>query len=229
MNKKGTYLTLTDFQKMNCYSDIRERFLMMKHWEKEYSESASMISYIKNDLLLYPHTITILDLCSGSALTGVLLAYLTPIKHVICFDKFKRPSVNLENVHNFSFIERDVYDDSIYDVIDEHTVILGCHLCRDLSYRAIEIYQHSRAYKCVLMPCCHGKNDNKPLDGFRDAQLNGWLLEQLGQYDMWSSLRSTEWTYQLARTFDTEKSKVRITKASHCSSPKNNVIIAQKH
>ena len=170
---------------------------------------------------MYPHTITVLDLCAGSALTGVLLAYLTPIKHVICFDKFKRSSVNLENVHNFSFIERDVYDDSIYDVIDEHTVILGCHLCRDLSYRAIEIYQHSRAYKCVLMPCCHGKNDNKPLDGFRDAQLNGWLLEQLGHYGMW--------TYQIARRFNHEKSEVRITKANQCLSPKNNVILAQKN
>ena len=212
MNKKGTYLSLTDFQQLNCYPDIRERFVNMRHFEKEYSESASMISYIKNDLLLHPHTITVLDLCAGSALTGVLLAYLTPIKQVICFDKFKRPSVNLENVNNLSFIEGDVYDDSIYELIDEHTVILGCHLCRDLSYRAIEIYQQSQAYKCVLMPCCHGANENRPIDG--------WLLEQLGQYGMW--------TFQLARTIDIEKSEVRITKASHCSSPKNNVIIAQK-
>ena len=35
MNKKGTYLSLQDFQQMNCYSDIREPYINMKHWEKE--------------------------------------------------------------------------------------------------------------------------------------------------------------------------------------------------
>ena len=99
-------------------------------------------------------------------------------------------------------------------------MILGCHLCRDLSYRVVEIYEKSQAYKCVLMPCCHGANENRPIDGFRDVQLNGWLLGQLGQYGMW--------TYQIARRFNHEKSEVRITKAQQCSSQKNNVILAQK-
>lgn len=212
MNKKGTYLSLKEFKEMSCYTDIFSRFEHMKHFEKEYSESMSMITYIKNDLLLHPGTINVIDLCAGSALTGVLLAYITPIKHVICFDKFKRKNVNVDNVQRFSFIEGDLYNDSIYELIDENTVILGCHLCRDLSYRAVEIYEKSQAYKCVLMPCCHAGNENKPIDG--------WLLEQLGQYGMWC--------YQIARKIDTEKSEVRITKAQQCSSPKNNVILAQK-
>ena len=106
----------------------------------------------------------VVDLCSGKGAAGLMLALRFPSAVVRCVDL--RPPAE-KDLHEgvFENVERvtgDVYDDALIERVFASKagyagvcVLLGMHLCGDLSRRAVEIFDTREAVDCALVaPCC---------------------------------------------------------------------------
>jgi hypothetical protein len=171
---------------------------------KEITESMAMFSRLRKIALKAPMEYSLIDLCAGNALTSVLAAHVLPLKESIAVDKKLRKR-GWESVRRFRYLNQDIFDDSIYELITDRTVICSVHPCSRLASRIVEIYLKSPAPYLVMMPCCEGQ-----------IKINGsFLRERLGRYACWC--------LQLA-----EQANGDLIQDNNCISPKNIVITAKK-
>jgi predicted alpha/beta hydrolase family esterase len=178
----------------------------------------------------------IIDLCCGKSLTGVTLSLSHPEFVVHTVDKISYASLphypndtgNRDEDREGSgakaglrYLQRDVFDASFVSTMDTlisrtglPTVVLGMHLCGNLSIRAIQML-HATALvtDLVLSPCC--------LPNQRDASSSAsWYASPLPdqQYARWvDHLRSCIEPYES-----------RVERNSHILSTKSALIHAHK-
>lgn len=209
---------LSRFLKLRCCGDILNIVCPVSSGiEKEISEAFSIITNVKPIVLGEKDKYKILDLCCGNPLGSILSAFLLPIKEVIAVDK-KEVKRNYELIRKFQYIEGDIYNDSIFDLIDEDTIIMAIHPCRELAKRIIEIYNESKANYLFLMPCCEGDYSKLKNSRFLAENLSGVdhpLEKTSGNY--------LTWVYYLSTLCD-----CRIVIDKKCASPKNAIIIGKK-
>jgi len=208
--KKENYID--KFNNLKCSSDILNVLRPFSSGEaKEISETMAIIKKIKQIVFGNQNkTFNVLDLCAGNPLLSLTAIHLLPISVAIAFDisKLKR---DYSKVRNFNYIEGNIFDDSIYDLISENTIIVGIHPCRHLSIRIIEIFNKSEARNLILMPCCLYKEPYKKMSNFI------FLEDSMGNYKTWCFYLSTLC-----------EGKTYVNEDKKCLSPKNVVINSQK-
>lgn len=162
----------------------------------------AIIERLRDDCLNNPMKYNIVDLCAGNALTSLIAVHLLPVESATAIDRMERKYL----ARRFKYIGSDIFQESIYQYINENTIIISVHPCRNLAQRVVEIYNNSKARKLLLMPCCIGKYK---------LPAHNFLMDKLGAYHAWC--------YYLA-----EKCGGNITIDENCISPRNAIITARK-
>jgi len=177
----------------------------MSKAEKEITESMAVIKRLKPLVLQHPMEYSVIDLCAGNALTGVIAVHMLPVKQVIAIDKKKRKG-NYDIVKRFIYLEMDINQK---DAISTTDILISVHPCQTAD-RIIDIFNNTPAHALILMPCCNGMSD--------DVTGKPWLHAKMSEYDCW--------TYHLANNI--QKAKVNIYTDNMVLSPKNNIIVAKR-
>lgn len=191
-----------------------------RHLRKEITESWSIVSAIQqqispksndNNNKNTPNDLFVVDLCAGNSLTTCILGLLHPTTcRVVAVDRMS-PTAVPHFTGNMSYHQADIFQDGFEEtlrcsmVVQKHEkgVLVGMHLCGELSLRAIHLFHAIPAFQTiVLSPCCfpkHSKRNNKSSASKQDrksgsARASQQLidrLESLGQddaekYEVWS-------------------------------------------
>jgi len=149
----NTYIK--QFQQLTCKQEIIDNILPINNFKKEISESMSIIKHIRK-IVLHNKNIhyTILDMCSGNALTSVLSSLLFKNVTSIAIDNLQRDR-NWYAINRFFYINKSIYDKQFFkSIISKNTIIIGIHACTHLSKQIINIFKNSSAQHLILMPCC---------------------------------------------------------------------------
>jgi hypothetical protein len=138
----------------------------------------------------------VIDLCCGKSLTGCLITLLHPEFIVHTVDKLTSAALphypadlpDCEGGGNLKYLQRDLFDSNFVEAMGEvieqiglPTVVLGMHLCGNLSIQAIEMLHCTPLVSdLVLCPCCL-PNQNL------DTSSTTWYASSVqdDQYDAW--------------------------------------------
>lgn len=198
---------LSKFLGLKCAGDILNVLNPIRSGvEKEVSEAWAIMSRVRDTVMAEPNRYNILELCGGNPTTGTLLTFLLPVTKTVVVDKdpVNRP---YDRIKKFTYLEKNIFNDSMYDLIDSNTIMVAAHPCRNLAVRIIHLFNNSNAKELYLMPCCHGQ-----IPSF--SQKN-FLMEKLGAYLTWAYWLST----LCCGSIEIDKK---------CTSPKNAVIIVRR-
>lgn len=92
-----------EFLSLRCASDVLEAVQPLRDPVKSISESMALISAIRGLCLKRPRAVTIIDVCSGDALTGILAAHLLPVLAVYAVGEKNSMREGYGRVRNFSY------------------------------------------------------------------------------------------------------------------------------
>ncbi len=197
------------FLRLRCSSDVLELLSPIgSGYCKEISEAMTLRNKIRSLTLDNPMKYNILELCAGNPISSILSLFSLPISRAVAVDK-RKVNRKYARVRRFNYIEKNIYDKDIVDLIDENTIILASHACKNLSVRIIEIYKNSKSNFLYCLPCCVGDIS----DEFKKLFI--YSLTGSNKYDIWS--RYLE--YISGGIMETD---------NNCLSPCNNIIIAKK-
>lgn len=196
---------LDEFLRLDCCGDILNIVTPLSHAPKEITESMAIISRLREETLSNPMKYQVLDLCAGNALTSLISVFLLPVYFAYAVDKIKRKR-DYSKARAFEYIELDIFDDKIYEYIEETTIIISVHPCRGLATQIIDIYNNSPARSLYLIPCCIGKFQ---------MTAKQFLCNTLGKYHAWC--------YYLA-----SRCNGNIEVDANCTSERNAIITAHK-
>ncbi len=166
---------LDEFLRLDCCGDILNIVTPLSHAPKEITESRAIIARLRKEILSKPMEYNVLDLCAGNALTSLTSVFLLPVSYASAVDKKKR-NRDYRKANRFTYIQQDIFDNKIYEHINENTILISVHPCKGMAFRAIEIYNNSQARSLYLMPCCIGK--------YR-IPAKQFLCENMGKYHAW--------------------------------------------
>lgn len=143
--------------------------------EKEITESMAILKLLRPIALTQPMRYKVVDLCAGNALTSVTSVFTLPVKEAIAVDKRtrKRP---WSTVKRFQYLNCDIYNESLEELLDSDTLITAIHPCGELAVRIIDLFNRSEAKALFLMPCCKGRTIDARYETAR---------KQLGGYSVW--------------------------------------------
>jgi len=206
MCKDNTYIN--QFLTLKCAGDIINILQPISSGtNKEVSEAWTIMKRMRNQVFKKEKGYyNLVELCAGNPVSGLLSHFCLPFKWAVSVDKrlIKR---DYSRVERYNYIEKNIYDSDITKYIDNRSIIIASHPCKDLATRIIEIYNTTEATGLYLLPCCEGT-----VPQFSQKQ---FLLEQLGRYHLWSYWLATQCC-----------GKIEIDKK--CVSPKNCIIMATK-
>ncbi len=143
---------IDEFLSFKCSGDILHVVAPINQGGKEITEAMGVRSVLRDLTLPEPMKYTLIDLCAGNALVGVISAFTLPIKTVIAYDHDPR-KLRLEYIQRFEYRKANILKDEIN--IPEDSIICAVHPCKDLAEKAIQIYKENKNAKAlVIMPCC---------------------------------------------------------------------------
>ena len=209
--------------------DLVDSVSIMERVEEVFAE------YHDEHTLETGQNILFFDMCSGKGITALMLTMRFPLAKIICVD-IRPPSETEYHLHegafeNISRITGSVYDEEIVEDVINQTptdgtcIVLGTHLCGNLSVVAIDtIAQYpEKVSTAIVAPCClpRQKKPKKLLHvpgagwGYDTTQ----LARQKGvdPYDLW-----LERLFERAPAADDKK---RIVRDDDMISTKNNFIV----
>ena len=148
---------------------------------------------------LHLENVFLIDLCSGKSLTTALASLLFPNdicgkNHFLAIDKLPVHLVpHCLHGENTAYLSRDIMGNAFFEELKQEihrqtsqgktAVLVGMHLCGNLSERAIELFHRIKAIKAlVLCPCCLPKL-RKKADATAFQTFVG--KEQEASYDPW--------------------------------------------
>lgn len=178
--------------------------------------------------------IYLIDLCSGKSLTAALCAVLFPAhsnnhnnNHVLAVDKLPSQKVpHFMQDANINYLTRDIMSPEFLKELEEEvhhqsqvegrTVILvGMHLCGNLSERAIEFFHKISLIEAIIIsPCCLPR-----LNGRKDPSGNN-SLENVETY--------MDWSHHLKYSIYDAKNEVNLYTDHEMHSTKNSIITATR-
>jgi hypothetical protein len=199
------------FLSFRCAGDVIGVVGPMKGFSKEISEAMAIVRRIKPIIIKESKQWTLLDLCSGNALVPVITAFTLPTVHNYAIDKRERSGRRWAQIRNFTYLNNDIYSQDVVNVIRSipgPIILTSVHPCKGLAERVVDIYNNcDNIEKLFLMPCCVGKVPMNIADKVQ-SQMN----------------RDNLWGLYLAL-----KADGRLTQDNHIISPKNRLVIADKH
>ena len=165
-----------------------------RHLKKEISESWAVLTAVEETMNLDDH-VTLVDLCAGSSLTTTIFGLMHPCSKGLAVDRMNDQFV--PHFHgNLSYLQGDIMDDQFMTQHleerlqhDNAAVLVGMHLCGDLSIRAIELFIQMPQFKAiVLSPCCFpkSKNGNSRMDALSMKALVT-IKDEEEKYVAWSN------------------------------------------
>jgi len=196
---------LDQFLSLRCAGDVLNEVGPINNAAKEITESMAVITTIRGLTLNKPMHYSLVDMCAGNQLTGVLAAYLLPVKDVIGVDIRIGKSIRAKR---YRYVQHDIIEPGFEP--PPYTILVAVHACEELALRVIDLYLANPNYEhFVLMPCC-----------IKRDELSG------SEYNFLRSLRVPKpalWALHLA-----QKAGGRIKRDMNCISPANYVITASK-
>jgi len=221
---------LQRFFSTDCYRTLlHPRFHQIndaRQIRKELTESVAILSALEAELPPFGCTYHVVDLCCGKSITAALLAMRYPGVTVSAIDKLEPRFVahsNCDNKCGVHYSQLDVMSDHFvasleYSVqqIGRPTVLLGMHLCGNLSVRAIQAFEQIEAVSAVVLsPCC------LPGKGSKESPPHLFFTKDAAeQYQLWAQ--------HLEDLLREAVPSARVTRGSveDILSPKNNVMCA---
>ena len=155
------------FMALRCAGDVLDACGPFKNGEKEINESMAVLQRVRKIVLAEPMKYTLVDLCSGNALTPVLAVHYLPIVKAYAVD-INPHERRWDKVRRFEYLQADITKPRFMgalldDVIRSDNVILtAVHPC-SLARKVAEIYQmHAQIRHAVILPCCSGELSSAP-------------------------------------------------------------------
>lgn len=207
---------LKEFLGLRCSGDVINATAPVQKMAKEITEATAIFKRLRKWALKEPGKYTVVDLCAGNALAGILAIHMLPLKHSYAVDIVPRRRDGFSGVKRWEYLQRDIYEPGPLDfVLPEETILVSSHACGKLSQRVIDLYNRrphcqphpTRSFKgLVLLPCCVG--ELKPSYGLVESKLT----------------RYERWAIQLAERI--ESANVQVVHDQNVLSPANIVITA---
>jgi hypothetical protein len=182
-----------EFLASQACQDIRTKpeyhvFTNKRHLKKEISESWAILKAFEGVTKEKPtqQQLQLIDLCSGSSLTTTLYGILHPKSKAVAVDILSEEFAPHYITDNLSYLQADINKEEFVATLQTNhvgdgAVLVGMHLCGDLSIRAIEIFEKLRQIKMIILsPCCFPKHDGgsrmeakamRDLEGIKDETL----------------------------------------------------------
>ena len=114
------------------------------------------------------------DLCAGRGMLSIVLAHFFPAARVLMVDA--DPKIKLPHLACLPTVEHHLLDvqsaktlDLVRGAVRDATracVVVGVHLCGDLSRRAVQLFLETEARALVLCPCCLPRRRRHDVFGF---------------------------------------------------------------
>ena len=114
------------------------------------------------------------DLCAGRGMLSIVLAHFFPQARVLMVDS--DPKIKLPHLACLPTVEHHLLDvqsaktlDLVRGAVRDATracVVVGVHLCGDLSRRAVQLFLETEARALVLCPCCLPRRRRHDVFGF---------------------------------------------------------------
>lgn len=199
------------FLNLKCSTDILDILKPIHSGiSKEISEAFSMIRRVKTIIMGKDKKYNILELCAGNPLFSVTSAFLLPVEESVAID-LHIPKREYSKVRKFEYSKFDIFNNNIFDYIDEDTIIVSIHPCNNLAIRITDIYNKSKSQYLFMMPCCVKK---QPIIKSNMK----FIIDELGNYKAW--------VYYLSTLCH---GKISIVVDNYCLSDRNIVISASKN
>jgi hypothetical protein len=194
-----------EFLASSACQDIRTKleyhiFTNKRHLKKEISESCAILKALEG---VKSQQLQLIDLCSGSSLTTTLFGILFPESKAVAVDMLSKEFAPHYLKDNLSYLQADINKEAFVSTLqknhmgDDGAVLVGMHLCGDLSIRAIEIFETLPQIKVIILsPCCFPKHDGgsrmeaeamRHLEGIKDETLkyaawSQYLLDSISKH-----------------------------------------------
>ena len=114
------------------------------------------------------------DLCAGRGMLSILMAHFFPAARVLMVDA--DPKIKLPHLACLPTVEHHLLDvqsaeafDLVRGAVRDATracIVVGVHLCGDLSRRAVQLFLETNARALVLCPCCLPRRRRHDVFGF---------------------------------------------------------------
>ena len=114
------------------------------------------------------------DLCSGSGMLSIVVAHFFPAARVLMVDA--NPKIKLPHLACLPTVEHHLLDvqstkalDLVRGAVRDATracIVVGVHLCGDLSRRAVQLFLETESHALVLCPCCLPRRRRHDVFGF---------------------------------------------------------------
>jgi len=176
---------------------------------KEISEAVTIIKRLREETLKEPMKYNVLELCAGNPLPSILSVFCQPVDYAVAVDK-RIIERKWEEVRRFKYLKMDIYNDDIFSLINDNTIMISSHCCSSLAKRIIDIYNNSVARSLYMIPCCIGKMIPA------DFPQKEFLKEEIGKYKTWAVYLSMLCNGKLDQD-------------NYCLSPANVLIRAKKY
>eukprot|EP01103_Thecamoeba_quadrilineata_P013732 TRINITY_DN3900_c0_g1_i1.p1 TRINITY_DN3900_c0_g1~~TRINITY_DN3900_c0_g1_i1.p1 ORF type:complete len:246 (+),score=46.28 TRINITY_DN3900_c0_g1_i1:3-740(+) len=136
--------------------------------KKELSESFALYSKLEPLLKKYPDPsqVVLFDVCSGKGFLSCLLSFLYPSTQIYMIDKDTKINLtHLKSLPNVTMKTFDIlknfklFQEWVNVTVENKTgILLGSHLCGELSENVIKLYNDGLNVKhLILVPCCISK------------------------------------------------------------------------
>ncbi len=204
---------IEEFLSLRCSSDVLGLLSPIgSGYCKEISEAMVLRHRIKKLTLSNKMKYNVVELCAGNPFSSILSLFSLPVTRAVAVDK-RKINRKYMRIKRFEYIEKNIYDADIVDLIDENTIIIASHPCKNLATRIIEIYKNSKANFLFCIPCCIGNIS----DEFKKLYSNSSF--GLDKYKVWC-----RYLQYMANGKPHE-----LEFDEYCISPCNYVVIANKN
>lgn len=176
---------------------------------KEISEAVTIIKRLREETVKNPMKYNILELCAGNPLPSILSVFCQPVEYAVAVDK-RVIDRKYELAKRFRYVNQDIYDDAVFDLINKNTIIISSHPCSELAKRIVYIYLNSSARSLYLIPCCIGT----VVPG--EFPQKEFVRKGLGKYKTWAMYLAL-------------KCNGKLEQDNYCLSPANILIRAKKY
>ena len=143
--------------------------------------------------------LTFVELCSGRGCLSMLLAHTYPDANIHMCDsdgRMKIPHLSHPSMRNVSFHLEDIFHDdaarTVRNAVDSahldggYCLVVGVHLCGDLSRRAVQLWRGCGADALVLCPCCLPRRRRADAFGFHVVDLARKM--RVDGYGLWCTM-----------------------------------------
>lgn len=133
-----------------------------------------------------------MDLCSGKGFLSTMLAWEFPKARVyMCDNDESLELTHLSSLPTVHFHLQDLFSDEAEATVREagretKCIVVGIHLCGELSRRAIQIWRDTGAAALIMSPCCLPRRRRHDVFGFHVKDQAKKM--KVSNYQLWCTM-----------------------------------------